>query len=227
MNTPQLPLALRTPPDQRFDAFHGQAAVRDAVSAAARGESGDWLYLSGASGSGKTHLLLAACAEAAASGRRAAYLPLVAFAGRLAEALAAQEGAGLLCLDGLEAIAGQRDDEEALFHFHNRARASGAVVLYAARGNPAALGLVLPDLVTRLGQCVRLVIEPLDEAGRREVLRQRAARRGLELDDAVLDYLLRRVDRDLASLTVLLDRLDKASLAAKRRITIPFLRDLL
>jgi DnaA family protein len=227
VNTPQLPLALRTPPDQRFDAFHGQAVVRDAVAAAARGGSGDWLYLSGATGSGKTHLLLAACAEAAASGRRAAYLPLVAFAGQLAEALAAQEGAELLCLDGLEAIAGHREDEEALFHFHNRARASGAVVLYAARGNPAALDMSLPDLVTRLGQCVRLVLEPLDEAGRREVLRQRAARRGLELDDAVLDYLLRRVDRDLASLTVLLDRLDKASLAAKRRITIPFLRDLL
>lgn len=227
MNTPQLPLALRTPPDQRFDAFHGQAAVRDAVTAAARGTSADWLYLSGAAGSGKTHLLLAACAEAAASGRRAAYLPLPAFAGRLADALPAQEGAGLVCLDGLDAIAGHRDDEEALFHFHNRARAGGSVVLYAARANPAALGLVLPDLVTRLGQCVRLLLEPLDETGRREVLRQRAARRGLELDDAVLDYLLRRVDRDLASLTVLLDRLDKASLAAKRRITIPFLRELL
>ena len=227
MNTPQLPLALRTPPDQRFDAFFGQSALRDAVSAAARGEAGDWLYLSGVAGSGKTHLLLAACAEAAVLGRRAAYLPLAAFAGRLADALAAQEGGGLLCLDGLEAIAGDRGDEEALFHFHNRARARGAVVLYAARGNPVALGLTLPDLVTRLGQCVRLVLEPLDEAGRREVLRQRAARRGLELDDAVLDYLLRRVDRDLTSLTVLLDRLDKASLAAQRRITIPFLRDLL
>lgn len=227
MNTPQLPLALRTPPDQRFDAFHGQDAVRQGVSAAARGQSGDWLYLSGVSGSGKTHLLLAACAESAAAGHRAAYLPLAAFAGRLADALAAQEGAGLLCLDGLEAIAGDRGDEEALFHFHNRARASGAVVLYAARGNPAALGLGLPDLVTRLGQCVRLALEPLDDAGRREVLRQRAARRGLELDEAVLDYLLRRVDRDLASLTALLDRLDKASLAAQRRITIPFLRDLI
>ena len=227
MSTPQLPLALRTPPDQRFDAFHGQTAAHDAVQAAARGSSSDWLFLSGPAGSGKSHLMLAACAEAGMLGRRGAYLPLPALAGHLAEALAAQEGADLLCLDGLEAIAGDRGDEEALFHFHNRARASGAVVLYAARGNPATLGLTLPDLVTRLGQCVRVMLEPLDEAGRREVLRQRAARRGLELDDAVLDYLLRRVDRDLASLTVLLDRLDKASLAAQRRITIPFLRDLL
>lgn len=224
MSTPQLPLALRTPPDQRFDAFHGQAAACDAVRAAARGESAEWLFLSGPAGSGKSHLMLAACAEAAALGRRAAYLALPAFAGRLGDALAAQESADLVCLDGLEAIAGDRGEEEALFHFHNRARASGAVVVYAARGNPASLGLRLPDLLTRLGQCVRVLLEPLDEAGRREVLRQRAGRRGLELDEPVLDYLLRRVDRDLASLTVLLDRLDKASLAAQRRITIPFLR---
>ena len=227
MSTPQLPLSLRTPPDQQFDAFHGQPGVRDAVRAGARGESGDWLFLAGPAGSGKTHLLLAACAAATAAGRRAAYLPLAAFAGRLGEALAAQEGAALLCLDGLEAIAGRAEDEEALFHFHNRARASGAGVMYAARGNPATIGLVLPDLVTRLGQCVRLALEPLDDAGRRDVLRQRGARRGLELDEAVLDYLLRRVDRDLGSLTRLLERIDRASLAAQRRITIPFLRSLL
>lgn len=224
MSTPQLPLSLRAPPDQRLDAFLGQPVVRDAVRAAARGESRDWLFLAGPAGSGKSHLLLAACAEAASAGRRAAYLPLPAFAGRLGEALAQQEGFDLVCLDGLDAIAGNAADEEALFHFHNRARAGGGVVLYAARGNPAALGIALPDLVTRLGQCVRLTLEPLDEAGRRTVLRERAARRGLELDDAVLDYLLRRVDRDLASLTRLLDTLDRASLAAQRRITIPFLR---
>ncbi len=224
MSTPQLPLSLRTPPDQRLEAFHGQPAVRDAVAAVARGDSADWLYLSGAAGSGKSHLLLAGCAQASSMGRRAAYLPLAAFAGALTAVLPAQEGADLVCLDGLEAIAGHRDDEEALFHFHNRARAGATVLLYAARGNPASLGLCLPDLATRLGQCARLHVEALDEEGRRELLRQRAARRGLQLDEAVLDYLMRRSERDLASLTALLDRLDKASLAAQRRITIPFLR---
>lgn len=224
MSTPQLPLSLRAPPDQRFEAFLGNDPARDAVRAAARGDGPEWLFLAGPAGSGKSHLLLAACAEAGALGRRAAYLPLPAFAGRLSEALAQQEGADLLCLDGLEAVAGGHEDEVALFHFHNRARAGGAIVLYAARGNPAAIGLGLPDLVTRLGQCVRFALAPLDEAGRRELLRQRAARRGLELDEAVLDFLLRRVDRDLASLTRLLDTLDRASLAAQRRITIPFLK---
>ena len=225
--TPQLPLTLRAPPDQRFEAFVGDDAARDAVRAAARGEVADWLFLAGPAGSGKTHLLLAACAEAAAGGRHAAYLPLAGFAGHLSAMLPAQEGADLLCLDGVEAIAGRTDDEEALFHFHNRARSGATTVLYAAIAGPAALSLALPDLRTRLAQCTRLALHPLDEAARRDVLRQRAARRGLELDDAVLDYLLRRVERDLGSLTALLDRLDRASLAAQRRITVPFLRGVL
>ncbi|KAA2285204.1 DnaA regulatory inactivator Hda [Arenimonas fontis] len=225
MTGSQLPLDLRAASDQRLDAFHDAPAVVAAVQAAARGERPDWLYLQGPAGAGKTHLLLAACADAAHTGRRALYLPLPAMAGQLAGALAGQESAALACLDGLEAVAGRREDEEALFHFHNRLRAAGGIALYAARSAPAALGLGLPDLATRLGQCTRLPLALLDEAGRRAVLRARAARRGLELDEAALDYLLRRVDRDLASLTALLDRLDRASLAAQRRLTIPFLRE--
>jgi DnaA-homolog protein len=221
---PQLPLSLRAPPDQRFDAFHGDGVATAALRAAAAGIAPDWLFVDGPPGSGKTHLLLAACADAADRARRAAYVPLAGFAGHLADMLPAQEGAALVCLDGLEAIAGRRGDEEALFHFHNRARAGGSVVVYAADRAPAALALALPDLATRLMQCTRLTLHPLDEAGRREVLRQRAARRGLELDDAAHQVVEHRVDRDLGSLTALLDRLDRASLAAQRRVTIPFLR---
>lgn len=224
---PQLPLALRYPPDQRLDTYvTPEPGVVGLVQAAAT-VGGDWLYLAGPAGVGKSHLLLAACAAAEGAERRAAYLPLAAAAGRLREALQALEGNDLLALDGLERIGGNRDDEVALFDTHNRARAAGITVLYAARGNPDDLGLVLPDLRSRLQQCTRLVLAPLDDDGRREVLRQRAQRRGLVLDEAALDWLLKRVDRDLAGLTGVLDRLDRASLAAKRRLTVPFLRQVL
>jgi DnaA family protein len=138
-----------------------------------------------------------------------------------------QENADLVALDGLDAVAGDRDDEVALFDFHNRARAAHTVVLYAARQAPANLELGLPDLRSRLSQCTQLPLAALDENGRRELLRRRAEARGLQLDDGVLDYLFKRVDRDLASLTALLDQLDRASLSAQRRITVPFLRGLI
>jgi DnaA family protein len=224
---PQIPLALKFPPDQQLAAFEGQAELRALVGDVARGERNDWLYLAGPSGSGKTHLQLAACAAAREKGESAVYLPLAALAGRLQEALVGQGVSGLVCLDGIDAIAGNADDEVALFHFYNSARQGGARLIYSASAMPSALSLKLPDLVSRLEQCTRLALEPLDEIGRRNVLRQRAARRGLELDDAVLDYLFRRVGRDLGGLTSLLDRLDRESLAAQRRITVPFLRSVL
>ena len=225
--SPQLPLALKFPPDQRFDGFVGNEPVRDLVACIATGDLDDWLYLAGPAGSGKTHLLLAACAEAETRGRRAAYVPLSSVAGQLSQVLHGIEQSALACIDGLDAIAGQRDDEAALFHFHNRARAAGTIVVYAARLPPNELPLAIPDLGSRLAQCVRLPLAMPDDDSRRQVLQQRAARRGLELDDAVLDFLFKRVGRDLATLTGLLDQLDKASLAAQRRITVPFLKQAL
>lgn len=224
----QLPLALRYPPDQRiatFVAAPGGALAQ--LEELARGAAADWLFVSGPEGTGRTHLLIAACALAQDCGRRPAYLSLATAAGRVRDALHAFEGMDLVALDDIDAIAGHREDEVALFDFHNRARAAAGAVVYAASARPDAAGFALPDLRSRLGQCIGIVLAPLDDAGRREVLRQRAQRRGLAVDEAALDWLLRRVGRDLGSLTQLFDRLDRAALAAQRRLTVPFLRQVL
>lgn len=237
MSIPQLPLALRHSPDQRLETFVNApdgaiAQLRslaggsdDDETAGYRDPLGaDWVYLVGPAGVGKTHLLLAACAQADIAGRRAAYVPLSAAVGRLREALQSLETNDLLALDGIEAIAGRREDEVALFDTHNRARQAGIAVIYAARENPDELKLTLPDLRSRLSQCTRIVLTPLDDDGRAQVLRQRAQRRGLALEEAALEWMLKRMDRDLGGLTQLLDKLDRASLAAQRRITVPFLK---
>ena len=225
---PQMPLALRYPPDQRFDSF--VAAPSGALAqlrALAERSGADWLFLAGPARTGKTHLALALCAAAEQAGRRAAYLPLAAAAGRVREALEALEGNDMAALDGLERLVGDRDDEIALFDFHNRARARGASVLYAAQASPDDLALALPDLRSRLQQCARVGLSPLDDDGRRAVLRDRAQRRGFVLEDAAIDWLLTRTDRYLGALVGLLDKLDRASLAAQRRVTVPFLRQVI
>lgn len=222
----QIPLALRWPTDQRLEAFAGNELALGQVRALAAGVAREALLLVGAPGTGKSHLLLGACAFAEAAGRRVRYLPLAALAGRVTEATDGVE-ADLVCVDGLDAIAGVRIDEVALFHLHNRVRDAGGALLYAARAAPAELALTLPDFASRLGQCTRAQLAPLDEGGRRAAFAQRAARRGLDLDEAVLDYVFRRTGRDFASLGALLDRLDRESLAAKRRVTVPFVRSLL
>ena len=227
----QLPLALRYPPEQRFETWIGAPAVLAQLQSLARGDGGRLLgrnfYLQGAIGSGKTHLLLATCAAVDALGGRCDYLSLARVRGRARAAFEGLECTGLLALDDVDAIAGNREDEIALFDLHNRARDAGSGLIYAARDVPAALPLVLPDLRSRLVQCTLLGLRMLDDVGRAEVLRQRAAARGLQFDEAALDWLLRRHSRDLSDLGMLFERLDQASLAAQRRLTVPFLRQVL
>lgn len=221
----QLPLALRWPAHQRFEHFvYGAnatalALVRGLVDAA--GDSR--VFVAGPAGSGKTHLLIAACAEATAQGHAAQYLDL---ASPHAASLRAFHGSRLLAIDNVDAIAGDAEAEHALFDLYNRCRAEQANLLFAAHAAPAHCGLVLPDLVSRLSSCTQASLQPLEEDARRRLLQAHAAARGIELDGVVLDWLFSRRARDLGSLMRLLDHIDAAALAAQRRVTVPFLRSL-
>ena len=229
MKPDQLPLAMRWPAQQRFETFFAgdNGATLDLVQRAATDAAAPWVFVSGAAASGKTHLLIAACAAATAAGRRAQYLSLRNLSGGAPDSIRALGGSDLLALDDLDAITGRREAEHALFDLYNRGKAETYTFLFAASRAPAQLGIGLPDLVSRLSACAQAPLKPLDDAARSEVLRERAAARGIELDDAALAWLFARTQRDLGSLTALLDRLDRESLAAKRRVTIPFLRQVL
>jgi DnaA family protein len=224
---PQLPLAFRAGSDQRFIDFLGQNAVRLALENCAEHSVAHNLFLSGASGSGKTHLLRATVNHAMALGQPAAYVPCARFGAQLPQILEGLDAQALVCIDDVQAIAGVHEAEVALFHFHNRAHAHGCRLVYAGHAMPAQCGLQLPDLVSRLEQGLRFTVTVLDEAGKRTVLARRAEQRGLQLDEAVMDFLFSRVSRDLQSLGQALDRLDHASLAAQRRLTIPFIKTVL
>lgn len=223
----QLPLALRLDPGATFDSFH-PGANRSALSqvrAAAAGPA--WLYLWGAPGTGKTHLLNAACHAAGEAGRTACLVPLDRSDGWAPDALAGLQGIHLVCLDGVDALAGRREWEEALFHLLNGLREAGGSVLMAARGRPASMPVGLPDLRSRLGWGTLVRLKALEDDDKLAALKLRARQRGLDLSDEAAGYLIRRVARDTRTLFGLLDRLDSASLAAKRRLTVPFLREVL
>ncbi|WP_043739849.1 DnaA regulatory inactivator Hda [Thioalkalivibrio nitratireducens] len=232
MTYQQLPLDLRLRDSSRFETFHAGnnglavAAVQAVARAFPEAGTGErQVYLHGDAGSGKTHLLQAACHEAFSRGHRCGYLPLAEFAARdPAAVLEALDQLDLLVLDDLQAVAGQRGWERALFGLINRVRDRDGRLVLAARAGPDGIGCLLPDLVSRLAWGPVFRLEQPGEAGIRTILQQQAARRGLTLSTAVADYLLRHECRDLDRLLRLLDRLDLAALAAQRRLTIPFVR---
>ncbi len=197
-----------------------------AAAALAEGASAN-VYLWGGAGAGKSHILQAASRAAANSGQRTAYLPMREVSVQSPEILDGLHRMDLLCLDELEAIAGQRTWEEALVGLFDHSRLAGGRILAAGRQAPAALGLALRDLSSRLGWGAVYALNDLQDTDKRRVLRQRAAQRGLQMPGDVADFLLRRARRDLPSLLAALDQLDHASLAAQRRLTIPFVKQVL
>lgn len=186
-----------------------------------------FLYLWGESGSGKSHLLQAACRQAQADNRQPAYLPLRSEQGLIPEMLEGLEGFALVCLDDLEAVAGERAWERAIFSLFNQLRENRGQLVVTADRPPGRLTLGLPDLASRLtwGPCYHLL--PLDDDGRLELLQAGARRRGLEMNLETARFLLQRAPRDIHFLTHLIEQLDNASLAAQRRLTIPFVREIL
>ena len=229
----QLPLAMRLRERALFDSFVPGANVaaveqlRTLAAGAAAGTLAGVYWLSGPHGVGKTHLLQASCALARHAGADAAYLPLSQLAALGPETLEGWQDARLVALDDLAAIAGMRDWEQGVFRLHREVEERGAVLLAAAAAPPLLVKLSLPDLASRFAAATLLPLRALAEAEQREALRLRAHLRGLELPEETALYLQRRFRRDLPTLYQLLDAIDAAALQAQRRLTVPFIRQVL
>jgi DnaA-homolog protein len=183
-----------------------------------------YLYLWGVPGSGRSHLLQAACHRAAEARALAMYLPLEEARLHGPSILEGMEGFDLLCLDDLHSIAGDSAWEEAVFHLYNRLRDQGGRLLVAAAAAPRALDLKLADLTSRLGSGLVFHLVQMDDEDKQRMLQLRAELRGLQMPTEVARYILSRGSRDTGALFDALEHLDQASLEAQHRLTIPFVK---
>jgi DnaA family protein len=220
----QLALGVRLRAEAVFESF--APGQNSEVLTALRSADTTPLWLWGAHGSGKTHLLQAVCAGAGA-GDTAAYFPLHRSLALPPEALTGFERSQVLCIDDVDAIAGHQAWEQALFRLFNEAAELRTRLIFAAAVAPRQAAWTLDDWRSRAASCVVYQLRELDDEGRVEALRLRAAQRGLQLPYETSEYLLKRMPRDLPTLFQILDALDEASLVEQRRLTIPFIRDAL
>lgn len=183
------------------------------------------VYLWGRQGSGVSHLLQASCHQAAANGLPVQYLPLselMTYPPQ--EVLAELERLPLVAIDDVQAIADRDDWQEALFNLFNRVRDVGSHLLMGGDVSPRELPLTLSDLTSRIGWGPVFQLEAPNDVQREEILKFRAGRRGMTMEDEVARYLVNRAARDLHGLMDCLDILEKTSLEAKRRLSIPFVK---
>lgn len=159
-----------------------------------------FIYLWGAQGSGKSHLLQAC------------------------KRLADEKNLPLQIADDVDTL-----DEEAqiaLFNHFNQLRASGGMLITSGNAAPTQMGL-RDDLATRLAWGLVYQLHPLTDEEKAQALKTHAKERGMKLPDEVVDYCLRYLRRDLPTLMAVLDALDVWSLTEKKPVTMPMLKKLL
>lgn len=215
----QLVLDLAPVPLPAFDNFVAERN-REVIAALTHEGNERFIYLWGEPGSGKTHLLQAWIAYAEALGRASIYLD--AQTERLPDF--ARE-ASFIAVDHVDEL--DPDDQITLFSIYNSLKESGeGRLLMAGRHPPIALA-VRDDLRTRLGWGLVFEVKALSDAEKLAALHAHAARRQLAIPDDVFRYLLTHWRRDLTSLIAMLDMLDRYSLALRRPITVPLVRNVL
>ncbi|HEX4872592.1 MAG TPA: DnaA regulatory inactivator Hda [Nevskiaceae bacterium] len=215
MKGEQLPLSVQLPRTASYESYYPVAAPGLLDSLRAGSAS---LYLFGASGAGKTHLLQAAVRAS----RGAVYLPLAALAAQGPEVLEGLEAAPLVCLDDLPAVSADTGWALALLRLLDARAAQGRRLLLAAQPAPERLPLALPDLGSRL-RALEVIGLRLPSSAEQPVFLAHLARvRGLDLAEDAARWLLQHHARDSRSLVQALDALDRAALSARRRLTLPF-----
>ena len=234
----QLPLPVTLPVDENFDSFvtagnEEVVSVLEQIAGAlplwrAAHELGPLaslqlplLTLLGSTAVGKSHLLFATCHQLAGKSVNHLYLNLNDHKAWSLDIFEGLENLSLIALDNIHAIAGDMLWEEALFDLLNRViETKQAIVMCTSQLGPSNPAFVLPDLRSRLAWGVVYHVDKLDDSGREEAVRLRAAERGLKLSNQALQFLLHHSERDLKSLMSLLARLDTRSLQEQKRLSV-------
>lgn len=223
-------LTLRISPQEiyRLDNFlFSDETLREAVDEFCQGEGHGFLYICGVPGSGKTHLCLA-IAETIQQHTSVAYLNFNELRDTAEpNALMSLMHADVICCDDVEAIAGDNAWQEALFHAFNELRLQQKRLLIMAENPPAQSTITLADLRSRLATGLVFQLAMMDDDLKQQALILQAQSRGLILSEEVAQYLLRHYGRDMPSLINVLQTLDNASLQAQRRLTIPFVKEVM
>lgn len=225
----QLPLHFEFRANQTFNDFFpgSNQEIVTHLQQCVAGSGEQQIFLWGNSGQGKSHLLQACCHQAQQQNLSSFYFDLPNVQLPDTSILNGLDEYDVVCFDNIERIAGNADWELAFFNFFNQHRERGHRLVISASSAPNDIAIQLPDLKTRLNWGLSLKIQPLSDSDRIEALIFKANQMGFEIAPQTGRFLLTHYARDLASLWALLEKLDKASLAAKRKLTIPFLKQIL
>jgi DnaA family protein len=187
-------------------------------------------------GAGKSHLLYASCQYASENNASHAYFDLKMLQQFPASVILDAQQKDLICIDNIHIIKDDLTWQIAIFDLLNKVIEKNQTienpshhckVLITASQSPTSIGLTLSDLVSRLSWGTVFKLDPLNDEKSKLVIRHKLSEKGLEASDDVLNFLVTRLSRNITKQIDTINLLDRKSLESKRKLTIPFVKQVL
>ncbi len=225
----QLTLALGLSDRLDFESFcaGSNALLVDILKDMASDKGEHLVFVWGAKGVGRTHLLNALCNQASHHKKLSVYLPLSELQLHSPSVLAEISHIPIICLDDLHSIGGDKLWEEAIFSLYNEMRDKGGRLVISANSVPHRLPIVLQDLISRIQAMLVFEVLALTDEQKTGALQAYALHKSFELSDEVAQFILTRGQRDMSTLVQIIKKLERDSLSNHRKITIPFVKDMM
>ena len=220
MNQLGLPISLNT--SMLLESFVANKELLRLINQLFLNEKSSEVYIYGASGQGKTHVLQGAVLKALEIDKNAVYIDCSdPFPDYILDFV---DQIDFICFDNVHSIL--RENQEIFFDLYNRARQAQIFILVSGNTLPSDLE-VMKDLKTRLSLAAVYKLEELNDELIMSVIDSQMSQRNLSVNSNVYEYLFKNYSRDLKLLLSTLNDLDKASLQAKKPISIPFVKNFL
>lgn len=233
----QLTLPVTLPINQTFESYfsEGHTDVVAHLKGVLTGETDTSIpltLLTGAEGTGKSHLLFSLCHLADSHRKSCVYISLSKLDTLEPAVFEGMEQHDILCIDNVDAIAENEKWERALFDLINKvteknSRGETTLLVLTSRQSPKHAKYGLPDLISRLQWGVMFKLSVPNDEQRRHIVALRAKQKGLSLSDSACSFLLSHSNRHLPVLMDIIDELDALSLQAQKKITVPMLKKVL
>lgn len=223
----QLPLKVQLDDSARLDNFISldNQQLLDKLCSLNK-NSGEFIYIWGAKETGKTHLAQALCQHLNQHKQLSAYLPFdnKELSPEILEGMAVMD---LVCIDNLQAAIEEPSWQLALFNLYNGLKNDNKSLVIFGDTPPNQLTIELADLLSRLNAMEVYKLASLSEEQKFQIFCSRASQRGLDISTEVAKYIFSRQSRSMVDLIQLLEKLDQSSIALKRKITIPLVKQIL
>ena len=185
------------------------------------------LWIAGIKNSGKTHLLQATFHHCISLSKSSLYIPMREFDQFSPEILDDLDQLHLICIDDIEFILGNQVWERKLLDLYERIQTTETHLVIASHESPKGINFFLPDLASRFSMGVIHQLEILSEIEMISAIQMHAEIRGFNLPNESANYLLKRVERNVGSLIEIIKILDYESLSKQRKLTVPFIKNIL